>query len=271
MSIAETTRLPHRVRRVIRRRSERAAQRIYGPQLKQARQGVRLVKRQYRGQRRQINRAYHRDVRSTRQAVSGFQKIIGAEARKTKSGAFGLTGRYKQEVAQELSTRGADVAQSLPTLTAEARQTRATALQQMRQSRASDISSALSDVQTAQADIAKKSAEEFLSETKSARLHRASNIKSRGQSGVAKGDLQKAVKVGSLMLETTPASKLPWGVKSVKHFGTVDNAWASFTRELLAQDAVTDPRVAIAAAKVLQRRYALKGAGAIALGQASIP
>jgi hypothetical protein len=256
MGIAETTRLPRRVRRVIRHRSQRAARRIYGPDLRTARQGVKLVKRQYRGQRRQINRAYRRDVRSTRQAVTGFQKIIGAEARKTKSGAFGLTGRYKQEVAQELAMRGADVAQSLPALTAEARQTRATSLQQMRQARASDVSSALQDVQSAKAAIAKKSAEEYLSESKSARLHRYSNVQNRGQGGVSKGDLRKAVKIGSLMLQTTPTPKLPWGEKSIKHFGTAENAWASFTRELLAQEGVDDPRVAATAAKILRRRNA---------------
>jgi hypothetical protein len=104
-------RIPQRRRRRIRSKAERAAARIYQPEIEM-----------YRAQRKGVRRQYRRDVQANRGVVNYTQDAISQVPLK------GLTGKARQQVAAEMALSSKDVAASLPMLNAEARQARTAGL-----------------------------------------------------------------------------------------------------------------------------------------------
>lgn len=236
-------RLPRRLRRQIKRRSNRYADKVYGPQIAAL-----------RGQKRAVRRQYRQDVAANRASIDMTQDALKDVPLK------GLHGRYRRQVAQELAASSADVARSLPLLNSEAAATRSEAMLGVRQD--------IVDTKVDEAQLAARTAYQLMKE---ARSDAAAKLKARHQHAVdnrqakrqRKGELQTAVRIANNLFLQTPDEFRPWGSATINGFRDDDGNkqppvsqtewWRRFEEEVRRQSDVSG-RSAREAIKVLRRQ-----------------
>lgn len=147
------------VRRILHRRSQRAAQREYAPVLAADRAAARGVNQDFQGEARSIRGATGMVESALGQALAGLK---GA----------GLSGRYLNQARSEFTSRAADAASAIPALLAGAQEERSNALREVQQkiledraskqqSGASKFNSALDEERNAASSVLKKRAEDL--------------------------------------------------------------------------------------------------------------
>jgi hypothetical protein len=153
-------RIPRKLKQRFRKQSNRAARRIYGPEIQML-----------RGQRRGVRKQYQKDVQAAKGAINFTQSAINQVPLK------GLSGRYRKEVAGELALASKDVAASFPALKAEARATRN-----------EELSSVRDDILTARINKEKKAGETYNSLLSEARTDAEQYLKSRRTGSGSSGE-----------------------------------------------------------------------------------
>lgn len=243
MATNPLVKIPRRYRQRLKRRAARSAAREFNPKIQALQSQKQAVRRQYR-----------RDVAANRGVINYTQDAIAQVPLK------GLSGRYRNQVAQEMALSSKDVAASLPSLNAEARAVRSEGLMDIR-----------SDILDTRIDKAQESAQDYESLLGKAATYFSSKgdeASDRAEKRKAKRQRQQDLHVASrramtLLLTTKPDFR-PWGDKSLRQFGTEDAAWRAFERQL-AREAEIPDHVAETAIKRLRRRLGKpQGIGPIA-------
>lgn len=233
MATNPLVRIPRGYRRRLLAQARRQAQREFGPEI-----------RALRGSKKAVRRQYRRDVKANRGVVNYTQDAISQVPLK------GLSGRYRNQVAEEMALSSKDVAASLPALNAEARGVRNEALAGINE----DILNARIDKQQESAtdyeSLLGKAATYFSSKNKDEATERAERRKAKRQ---RQQDLHVASRRAMTLLLTTKPDFRPWGDKSIRQFGSADNAWRAFERQL-AREAEIPDHIAESAIKRLRRR-----------------
>jgi hypothetical protein len=117
--------LPPRVRKILAHRAKAAARREYAPILAADRGAFGTANRDYRAEAASARGA-------TNATESALMQALG------HVGGLGISGRYKQQLKNEFSSRAADTASALPVLLAGAQEERGDALREAQQQFASD-------------------------------------------------------------------------------------------------------------------------------------
>jgi hypothetical protein len=212
--------------------AERQASREWDPQIEAL-----------RGQKKAVRRQYRRDVAANRGTVAYTQDAINQVPLK------GLSGRYRNQVAAEMALSSKDVAAALPSMNAEARLAMREGLSEI----SSDVLDARIDKQQEAANdyesLYSKAATYFSSKGDEA-SDRAEKRKAKRQ---RQQDLHVASRRAMTLLLTTKEDFRPWGDKSVRQFGSEDNAWRAFERQLAREAEIPDP-AAEAAIRRLRKR-----------------
>lgn len=120
--------LDPQTRRIINRRSRKAAQREWAPVLAADRQALQIPKQEYRNQAQSAKGATAAMQSSLVQALAGLK-------------GSGLGGRYLQQTKGEFTSRMSDAAAALPSLLAGAAEERAKSSQEARQTLLQDRAS----------------------------------------------------------------------------------------------------------------------------------
>lgn len=216
-------------RQRLARRSERQARRMFAPDIAAARSGVQAVKRQRR-----------KELQSVEGASDALQGIISQSIKDLKGS--GLSGSSRHLIAQELSARRVDAAQSVPLLKAD-----------VRQSYIEPMATARGELATAKIDRVHEAQTTLSSLLEKARTQSRSAMKARAssESGGKKKELADAIKVAVLRYRKGPdtgekddSGEIPWRPPY-----TDKKDWSNYVSAILGSEGVTDPQVAVVAAR----------------------
>lgn len=251
--------VPRRIRRRFRRRADRYAEQIYGPEIEALQQRSDQIKRQYR-----------RDKRAARGAVNFAQEAVSDVP------LTGLTGRYRREVAGELAARSADIAASFPFMVAEARQTRNEALTDNRDAildarisqqkeEAQTFQSLMGEARTDIETYLKERAQEAEAKKEEARTEadeRHQNIKDRRK------EVRIALRTATNLLAAMKDNRRPWSDAAIDRFGSEDASWGVF-EEMLADEGDISREAAALAIEALRNRMQYAGRTPTEIGQST--
>jgi hypothetical protein len=223
--------IPRRRKRRIQAQAERAASRIYDPEIQA-----------YQAQRKGVRRQYRRDVRANRGVINYTNQALSRVPLK------GLHGGARQAVAAEIALSRKDATASLPMLNAEARQARTAGLADIK----SDIVGArveqAQDAARRYATLLGKEATYQTQEAKDEATERADRRKRKRERQHA---LKEARRVTMNVLAT---EKPPWDEKVIRHYdGDPEAAWRAF-EERVADEADVSHSEAAVAVRALRRR-----------------
>jgi hypothetical protein len=222
--------VPSGYRRRLRRQSERAANRIFNPEIQA-----------YRAQKKGVRRQYRKDVRANRGTIAYTQDAISQVPLK------GLHGTARKQVAAEMALSSKDVAASLPFLNAEARATRSEAMTGINQDILTARINRSQDAARRFATELDQAGNRFLRDAKDEATDRAEKRKKKRENKVA---MKQARRVTMNVLSTEPP---PWAPQVIKHYGSVEQAWRAF-EERVADEADVDHAQARQAVAALRRR-----------------